>query len=134
MKKAFTSMGPALWLILSILNVSCSAQQIPEGQWLARIPYPDITYRMVLENKPSQQRLYNVTFKRHDVPMDKMIFKNDQVHFKFGEFFTKFEGNYDRTKNEITGTWITEDRVSIHVTFQQVKDDTVLGMNTRTSN
>jgi len=133
MKKAFTSKGLGTWLILCVCLVSCSSLKAPEGQWLARIPYPDITYRMVLENKASQPRLFNVSFKRYDVPMKKIFFKDDKVYFRFGEFFTEFKGTYDRNNNTIKGSWTTEDRVRIPVTFEQVNADTVFGMNPRTS-
>ncbi len=51
---------------------------------------------MVIESDQSHQRLFNVTFKRYDVPMDTMFFKDDSVYFRFQEFFTEFGGRYDR--------------------------------------
>ena len=83
---------------------------------------------MVFENDQSHQRLFNVTFKRYEVPMDTMFFKDDSIYFRFQEFFTAFGGKYDHKNNTITGTWTTEDSVAIPVTFQPVNADTVLGM------
>ena len=133
MKQAFTSKDLGMWVIVSSFLITCSHIQAQDGQWLGRIPYPDITYRMVLENKFSRPHLFNVTFKRYEVPMEKMFFRDDSVYFRFAEFFTEFGGKYDRNKNTITGTWVTEDKVRIPVTFEQVKGDTVRGMNPRTS-
>ena len=133
MKKAFTSKELGIWLILASFLISHSHLHAQESHWLARISYPDITYRMVFENKPSGPRLFNVTFKRYEVPMKKIFFRADSVYFRFAEFFTEFGGRYDRNKNIIAGTWVTEDRVRIPVTFEQVNADTVLGMNPRAS-
>jgi Beta-lactamase len=88
---------------------------------------------MVIESDQSHQRLFNVSFKRYDVPMDTMFFKDDSVYFRFQEFFTEFGGKYDHKNNTITGTWTTEDSVAIPVTFRPVNADTVLGMNPRTT-
>ena len=83
---------------------------------------------MIIESNPSHQRLLNVTFKRYDVPMDTIFFKDDSVYFRFQEFFTEFGGRYDRENNRIVGVWTTEDSVTIPVTFQPVEADTVFGM------
>lgn len=65
--------------------------------------------------------------------MDTIFFESDSVYLRFGEFFTEFGGKYDPKNNWITGTWITEDSIRIPVTFEQVKGDTVFGMNPRTT-
>lgn len=131
MKPAFTSKEISLWLAVVLTILSCSKPERPAGQWLARIPYPDITYRMVFENKSSHPRLLNVSFKRYDIPMDTIFFAGDSVYLRFGEFFTEFGGRYDRSNNTISGTWTTEDSVRIPVTFEAVNGDTVFGMNPR---
>jgi hypothetical protein len=134
MNKAFTSKEAGMsFLFLSLVLLSCSKPTPPEGQWLGSIPYSTITYRMAIESDQSHQRLFNVTFKRYDVPMDTMFFKDDSVYFRFQEFFTEFGGKYDQKNNTITGTWTTEDSVAIPVTFRPVNADTVLGMNPRTT-
>jgi CubicO group peptidase (beta-lactamase class C family) len=65
--------------------------------------------------------------------MNKIFFRDDSVYLRFAEFFTEFGGKYDRNKNTITGTWVTEDKVRMPVTFVQVNGDTVLGMNPRST-
>jgi len=129
MKPAFISKGIRPYvLFLCLILLSCSKPEAPDGRWLANVPYSTITYRMVFESSVSGPRLFNVTFKRYDVPMDTIFFKDDSVYLRFGEFFTEFGGRYDRKNNRIVGTWTTEDSVDIPVTFQPVNADTVLGM------
>lgn len=136
MNTAFTSKENGRWLLgalcLAILS-SCSQPKEPEGQWLGRIPYPDITYRMVLENNTKGTRLFNVTFKRYDIPMDTIFADGDSVYLRFKEFYTEFGGRYDRTNNTIVGTWTTEDSVRIPVTFIPAVADTVRGMYPKTT-
>ena len=132
MKPAFISKGiQTCVLFQAIILLSCSRPEAPAGQWLASIPYTNITYRMVFENKPSGQSLYNVTFQRYDIPMDTIFFKDDSVYLRFEEFFTEFGGKYDRKNNTIVGTWTTEDSVHIPVTFHTANADTVFGMYPR---
>jgi hypothetical protein len=129
MKPAFISKGSAAYVLFHcFILLSCSKPETPEGQWLANIPYSTITYRMIFESSSSRQRLFNVTFKRYDVPMDTIFFNDDSVYLRFGEFFTAFGGRYDRQNNKIVGTWTTEDSVNIPVTFHPVHADTVSGM------
>lgn len=132
MKTAFTSMEQVLWLAIGLLIFSCSQQGTRTGRWLGQIKYPDITYRMVFENTDSTTKLYNVTFKRYDIPMDTIFFHGDSVYLRFSEFFTAFEGHYDRKTNSISGTWIAEDSTRTPVTFKRIKSsDTLRGMNPR---
>ena len=120
-------------ILLLLVIFSCSKTQPPAGQWLARVPYTSITYRMYLDGQSSSPRLINVTFKANEISMDTIYFHKDSLHFKFGEFYTEFSGYYDRKGNRISGTWITEDSVHIPITFEPVNSDTVLGLYPRNS-
>jgi len=129
--RIFTPGIKYILILLSLLLWSCSASSPPTGQWVALVPYESITYRMVLDTKLAKPRLFNVTFKRYDVPMDTIFFDGDSLHFLFGEFYTGFDGSYDKRSNLIRGTWIKEDSVRIPVTFEPAVADTVLGMYPR---
>ena len=119
-------------LVLLLLN--CTPQVgTPVGGYVGFLKFPNITYHIYLNWNTSVPSVQNVTFKADEFSLDTIYYRHDSLHFRLKEFYSEYNGIYNRKANRVTGQWIGEDSTVYPLEFIPVLSDTVSGLHPRTS-
>lgn len=106
---------------------------MPHGSYSGLLAFKEITYHIYLIWEGDMPVVENVTFKAEPFTLDTIYFLHDSLHFRLKDFYSEYNGLFDRTTNRITGQWIDEDTVSHPLEFAPALPDTVSGLNPRTT-
>src|SRR5258706_12322938 len=101
----------------------------PQGSYSGLVAFKEITYHIYLNWEGAMPVVENVTFKAEPFSLDTIYFQHDSLHFRIKEFYSEYNGRFDRTANRITGQWIDEDSISHPLEFAAALPATVSGSN-----
>lgn len=119
-------------LILIALLGCTSLPQTPSGSYLGLLQFPEITYHIYIDWSGPVPVVLNTTFKAQEFSLDTIYFSNDSLHFRLGDFYSEYNGKFNKSLNRIEGQWIGEDSVRYPLDFISVMADTVSGLTPRT--
>lgn len=117
--------------ILIILLGCASAPKTPTGSYLGLLKFPNITYHIYIDWNQPKPVVMNATFKAEEFSLDTIYFYNDSLHFRLGDFYSEYNGKFNKVLNRIEGHWIGEDSTLYPLDFISVRPDTVSGLNPR---
>jgi hypothetical protein len=118
---------------LILLIVTAGSISIPPAarHWFGLLTINPITYRLYLSEAESGSRLFILNPKANEIPLDTFFHRNDSVHFSRADFFSTFEGAYDKRSQTIQGYWTDDGHKKHRITFRPVLPDTLTGLHPR---